>query len=162
MSKQHALLSASSAHRWLKCTAAPQMEQKFPDTTSTYAAEGTLAHSIAELKLRAYAVEPMSHATFTRRLNKFKKDELYQAEMDGYTETYLDYIKGILLSYDVKPYVVAEKRVDFSRYVPQGFGTADCLIMAHDELHVVDSSMGKACPLQQPITRRCDCMPWGL
>lgn len=147
MSKQHALLSASSAHRWLKCTAAPQMEQKFPDTTSTYAAEGTLAHSIAELKLRAYAVEPMSHATFTRRLNKLKKDELYQAEMDGYTETYLDYIKGILLSYKAKPYVVAEKKVDFSSYVPKGFGTADCLIMAHDDLHIVDFKYGKGVPV---------------
>lgn len=144
---QHALLSASAAHRWLQCTAAPKMEAKFPDTTSEYAKEGTLAHSIAELKLRAYAVEPMSHATFTRRLNKLKKDELYQQEMDTHTETYLHYVKGILLSYQSKPYAVVEKRVDFSQYVPQGFGTADCLIMAPGELHVVDFKYGKGVPV---------------
>ena len=56
MSRQHALLSASSAHRWLECTAAPKMEAKFPDTTSEFAREGTLAHDFAELKLRGYAV----------------------------------------------------------------------------------------------------------
>lgn len=147
MSRQHALLSASAAHRWLNCTAAPKMEAKFPDTTSEYAREGTLAHSIAELKLRAYAVEPMSHAAFTRRLNKLKKDELYQPEMDTHTETYLDYVKGILLSYQSKPYTVVEKRVDFSQYVPQGFGTADCLIMVPNELHIVDFKYGKGVPI---------------
>lgn len=144
---KHALLSASAAHRWLQCTAAPRMEAKFPDTTSEFAKEGSLAHKIAELKLRSYAIEPISHATYTRRMNKLKKDELYQSEMDGHTETYLDYIKGILLSYKVKPYVAAEKRVDFSQYVPDGFGTADCLIMAPKELHVIDLKYGKGVPV---------------
>lgn len=65
---QHALLSASSAHRWLKCTAAPKLEQGFPDTTSEYAKEGTLAHAIAELKLRKYTIEPMGPTTFTAGL----------------------------------------------------------------------------------------------
>ncbi|WP_074786531.1 MULTISPECIES: DUF2800 domain-containing protein [Megasphaera] len=147
MSRQHALLSASASARWLQCTAAPQMEAKFPDTTSEFAREGTLAHSIAELKLRAYAVEPMAKSTYTRHLNKFKKDELYQPEMDTHTETYLDYIKGILLSYKTKPYTVVEKRVDFSQYVPRGFGTADCLIMAPNELHIVDFKYGKGVPV---------------
>ena len=147
MSRQHALLSASASARWLQCTAAPQMEAKFPDTTSEFAREGTLAHSIAELKLRAYAVEPMAKSTFTRHMNQLKKDELYQPEMDTHTETYLDYIKGILLSYKTKPYTVVEKRVDFSQYVPRGFGTADCLIMAPNELHIVDFKYGKGVPV---------------
>lgn len=140
---QHALLSASSAHRWLHCTAAPRMEEKFPDTTSGYAKEGTLAHKIAELKLRAYAIEPMSRATFTRQFNKLKKEELYQPEMDGYTEAYLDYVKEIMLSYKTKPYVAAEKKVDFSAWVPEGFGTADCLVLTPHELHIVDFKYGK-------------------
>lgn len=144
---QHALLSASAAHRWLQCTGAPRMEAKFPDTTSEFAKEGSLAHKIAELKLRSYAIEPTSHATYTRRMNKLKKGELYQPEMDTHTETYLDYVKGILLSYKVKPYVAAEKRVDFSQYVPDGFGTADCLIMAPKELHVIDFKYGKGVPV---------------
>ena len=90
----HALLSPSAAHRWLYCTAAPLLEQTFPDTGSEYAAEGTLAHAVAELKLRKYT-EPMSQRTFTTRYNKLKKDPLWQSEMDGHTETYLDFIKQI-------------------------------------------------------------------
>lgn len=144
---QHALLSASAAHRWLHCTAAPRLEATFPDTGSTYAAEGTLAHAIAELKLRRYAIEPMSQATYTRRHNKLKKHELYQPEMEEYTDEYLDYIKRWMLLYKTKPYVVAEKRLDFSAYVPEGFGTADCLIMTPYELYVIDFKYGKGVPV---------------
>ena len=67
--------------------------------------------------------------------------------MDGYTEEYLDCIKQIMLAYDTKPYVVAEKKVDFSQFVPKGFGTADCLIMTPDALHVVDFKYGKGVPV---------------
>lgn len=144
---QHALLSASSAHRWLKCTAAPKLEQGFPDTTSEYAKEGTLAHAIAELKLRKYAIEPMGPATFTRRLNKLKKEPLYQPEMEGYTEAYLDFIKEKMLAEPVKPFVAAETRVDFGEYVPGGFGTADCLLLTKDVLHVIDFKYGKGVPV---------------
>lgn len=144
---QHALLSASAAHRWLHCTAAPRLEAEFPDTTSEYAREGTLAHAIAELKVRKYAVEPMSQSTFTKAYNKLKKDELYQSEMDGYTNDYLDYVKTVMLQYDVRPHVVLEKRVDFSAYVPEGFGTADCIIMAGDVLHIIDFKYGKGVPV---------------
>lgn len=145
---RHALLSASAAHRWLECTAAPRLELQFPDTTSDYAKEGTLAHAIAELKLRRYAIEPMSKATFTRRHTKLKKDnDLYQAEMESYTDEYVDRIKELMLHYKTKPYVVAEKRVDFSQFVPQGFGTADCLIMTGEDLHVIDFKYGKGVPV---------------
>ncbi len=143
MSRAHALLSASSAARWIRCTAAPHMEEKFPDTTSTYAKEGTLAHAICELKLRKYAIEPMSQRTYSRRFNVLKKDELYQAEMDGFTDEYLEVIKRIMLQYPSTPFVTAEKRVDFSQYVPEGFGTADCIILHGGDLHVCDFKYGK-------------------
>lgn len=141
--KAHALLSASSAARWLECPPSARLEENFPDTTSEYAKEGTLAHEVAELKLRKFAIEPMTQRTYSAKLNKLKKNELWQAEMDEHTDTYLDYIKGVMLSYKTKPYVMCEKRVDFSRYVPEGFGTADCLIMAGDTLHVIDLKYGK-------------------
>ncbi|WP_296813838.1 DUF2800 domain-containing protein [uncultured Megasphaera sp.] len=144
---KHAFLSASSAHRWLECTAAPKMEAKFPATKSTFAEEGTLAHSIAELKLRAYAVEPMSQSVVKEQMDMLRTNELYQPEMDGYTESYLDYVKEILLSYPTKPYIVVEKRVSFSDYVPRGFGTADCLIMTPNEVHVIDLKYGKGVPV---------------
>ncbi|WP_277301833.1 DUF2800 domain-containing protein [Veillonella caviae] len=138
----HALLSASSSHRWLNCTGAPRLEATFPDTTSVYAQEGTLAHELCELKLKKYTT-PMAKSSYTRTLNKLKKHELWQDEMEGTSDVYLDYVKEILLSYKVQPAVVIEKRVDFSAYVPEGFGTADCLILAGDTLHVIDYKHGK-------------------
>lgn len=145
--RAHALLSASSAARWLVCPPSARLEENFPDTTSAFAREGTLAHELAELKLRRYAIEPMTQRTYTARFNRLKKHDLWQNEMDEHTETYLDYIKGVMLSYPAKPYVVAEKRVDFSAYVPKGFGTADCLIFAGSTLHVIDFKYGKGVPV---------------
>ena len=147
MTRAHALLSASSAARWLHCTAAPRLEAQFPDTTSEFAKEGTLAHSIAELKLRKYAIEPMSQRAYSRRLNALKKDELYQSEMEGFTDSYIDYIKKIVLAYPTKPFVTAEKRVDFSTIVPGGFGTADCVILHGEDMHIIDFKYGKGVPI---------------
>ena len=142
MPTQHALLSASSAHRWLHCTGSPLLEKEFPDTTSVYAQEGTLAHELCELKLKKYTTV-MPKGTYTRAHNKIMKSELWQNEMEGTSETYLEYVKGIMLSCEIAPAVLIEKRVDFSRYVPEGFGTADCLILAGDTLHVIDYKHGK-------------------
>lgn len=144
----HARLSASGAARWLACPPSVKLEENFPDTGSVYAAEGTLAHSVAELKVSKYAVEPMSTRTFNTRLNKLKKHELWQPEMDGYTDEYLDYIKAEMLSYTTKPFVTVERRVDFSDVVPGGFGTADCLILAGNVLHVIDFKYGKGVPVE--------------
>lgn len=139
---QHALLSASSAHRWLHCTGSPKLEQEFPDSTSVYAQEGTLAHELCELKLKKYTTI-MPKGTYTRAHNKIMKSELWQNEMESTSETYLEYVKEIMLACEIAPAVLIEKRVDFSRYVPEGFGTADCLILAGDTLHVVDYKHGK-------------------
>lgn len=138
----HALLSASSAHRWLVCTAAPKLEAEFPDTTSTYAKEGTLAHEICELKLTKY-ITTMPRGTYTKKLNALKKRELYDPEMDETTDTYLDYVRRTALGYAVPPSIQIERRVNFSDYAPDGFGTADCLLLAGDTLHVIDYKHGK-------------------
>ena len=142
MPTQHALLSASSAHRWLHCTGSPLLEKEFPDTTSVYAQEGTLAHELCELKLKKYTTV-MPKGTYTRAHNKIMKSELWQNEMEGTSEAYLEYVKEIMLACEIAPAVLIEKRVDFSRYVPEGFGTADCLILAGDTLHVIDYKHGK-------------------
>lgn len=142
MPTQHALLSASGAHRWLHCTGSPLLEKDFPDSTSVYAQEGTLAHELCELKLMAYTGE-ITKRKLTSMKNKLMKSELWQPEMDSTSEAYLDYVKDITMSYTVKPVILTEKRVDFSQYVPEGFGTADCLILAGDTLHVVDYKHGK-------------------
>lgn len=142
MPTQHALLSASSAHRWLHCAGSPLLEKEFPDTTSVYAQEGTLAHELCELKLKKYTTV-MPKGTYTRAHNKIMKSELWQNEMEGTSEAYLEYVKEIMLACEIAPAVLIEKRVDFSRYVPEGFGTADCLMLAGDTLHVIDYKHGK-------------------
>ena len=145
--RKHALLSASSAHRWLVCTPSARLEEQLPEKRSEYADEGTLAHEIAELKLRKYYIEPMPKSTFTRRLNKLKKHELFQEEMLKHTDTYLEYLQSITLSFSSKPYVAVEKMIDYSTYAPEGFGTADCLIIAENTLYVTDFKYGKGVPV---------------
>lgn len=142
--RSHALLSASSAHRWLYCTKSARLEEEFPDTTSEAAKEGTLAHELAELKIRHYfQTVDFGRQKYSRRVNKLKKEELWQDEMEGYTDTYLDYIKSTALSQETEPYVAIEKRVDYSVFVPEGFGTADCILIGGGIIHVIDFKYGK-------------------
>ncbi|WP_077621530.1 DUF2800 domain-containing protein [Sediminibacillus massiliensis] len=150
--RAHALLSASASSRWLTCTPSARLEDQFEETTSFFAEEGTLAHEIAELKLRKHFTEPMAKATFTRRLNKLKKktynDELlFQKEMLKHTDTYLDYVKGIAIGLSTEPYVAIEKRIDYSSFAPEGFGTVDCLLIAGETLYVTDFKYGKGVPV---------------
>lgn len=143
--RQHALLSASSAHRWLKCTPSAVLEQQFPDTTSEAAREGTLAHELAELKLRHYFyTNDLPKSKLTRAVNKLKKQELWQDEMLEYTEEYLDYVKSAAMRFEGIPSAAVEKRVDFSAYVPEGFGTADCILIGSGVIHVIDFKYGKS------------------
>lgn len=145
--RNHALLSASGAHRWIPCTPSARLEEQFPDSSSDYAAEGTLAHEIAELKLRKYYIEPISQRAFNNQLNKLKKHELYQEEMMKHTDTYLDYLKAITTSFPSRPYVAVEKKIDYSAYAPEGFGTCDFIILGGDTIYVVDFKYGKGVPV---------------
>lgn len=146
MPEEHAFLSASGAHRWMNCPPSAMQEKQFPDKCSDFAAEGTLAHSLAELKLRKH-YEAMKPSEYKQHLAALQADNLYQTEMDGYTDTYVDYIKGLCMSFDSQPYVVIEKRLDFSHIVPGGFGTGDCVILFGDTLHIVDLKYGKGVPV---------------
>lgn len=139
----HAILSASGASRWMACTPSARLEEQFPDSTSEYAKEGTLAHELCELKVRKNLIEPMHTRTYNSKLKKIKEHELWQDEMEKHTDTYLEYIQGLVHSYNCTPAVMVEKKVDFSSYVPDGFGTADCIIIADGTLHVIDFKYGK-------------------
>ena len=141
--RKHAVLSASSAHRWLACPPSARLEETFPDTKSPYAAEGTLAHAICELKLKQKFIKQQAAATYKKKLKKLQADELYQSEMEMYTEEYIDYISEIVYGFDSTPYVAAEVRVDFSHVVPEGFGTCDCIIIHGSKMHIVDFKYGK-------------------
>ena len=141
--RSHAILSASSSNKWLVCTPSARLEEQFPNKTSEYMAEGTLAHEIAEFKVKSYFLEATPRSTYTRRLNKLKKKDLFDQEMLGHTDTYLEFIKGEALQTNTKPFIAVEQRVDFSKYVPEGFGTADCILISGNTLQVIDFKYGK-------------------
>ena len=144
--EKHALLSASSASRWLVCTAAPRFEEGLPESTSTYAEEGRVAHAIAELKaIKKFTV--MTSRTYTTRLNKLKKEALYDPEMDKTTDLYLEHLTEQSMLYDSSPTVAAEVKVDFGEYVPEGFGTCDCVMIGGDTLSITDYKHGKGVPV---------------
>ena len=144
--EKHALLSASSASRWLKCTAAPRFEEHLPERTSEYAEEGRLAHAICELKtLKKFTV--MTSRTYTTRLNKLKKDPLYSEEMDKTSDLYIEHLTEQAMLYDSMPTVAAEVQVDFGEYVPEGFGTCDNVMIGGDTLSITDYKHGKGVPV---------------
>ena len=133
--KAHAILSASSAHRWMGCTPSARLELEFEDRETEAAAEGTAAHALAEHKLRK-ALKLRSR----KPVSKYDCDE-----MDAYTDDYVQFVMETLA--DAKthcsdPQVLIEQKLDFSCYVPDGFGTGDCLIVADRALHVIDFKYG--------------------
>lgn len=146
--RAHALLSASGAHRWMNCTPSAVLESQFPDTTSEAAKEGTLAHEMAEAKLQhLFNTQDYRKAKLTRTLNKIKKDELYQSEMDGYTDDYVAYIRKAAMEFEKTPYIAIEMRLDLTAYIPDGFGTADCVMIGEKTLHIIDLKYGKGVPV---------------
>lgn len=146
--RAHALLSASSAHRWLYCTPSARLEEQFPDTVSVAAKEGTLAHELAEARLKNYFFSvDFGKRKLTGFIKKLKGEELWQEEMLGHTETYLDYVKRIALGFQSAPYVAIEKQVDYGTYAKGGFGTADCVLVSGSTLYVIDFKYGKGVPV---------------
>ena len=143
--KQHALLSASGAHRWMTCTPSARLEENFPSRQTQYTLEGTLAHALAELKLRK-TYEAMSTKKYNGELKKIKELELYKPEMDTHTDTYAEFIKSIMYT-SKAPYINIEYKTDFSKYVPEGFGTTDCVIIEGETLHVIDFKYGQGVPV---------------
>lgn len=142
----HALLSASSAHRWLVCTAAPRFEAMFPAETSEYAQEGTLAHSICELHVQREFMK-LHGRTFKTQLSKLQENPLYKPEMLTTAGEYVQYLKEKRLSFDSEPHMNVEVRVDLSDWIPDGFGTCDCVLIGGDTLHITDYKHGKGVPV---------------
>lgn len=143
--KKHAKLSPSAAHRWLTCTAAPTLEARYEDQTSGYAEEGTFAHRLAELCTRN-ALGMITRRQYLARLKKLAGDEYYSPEMLEYCEEYAFYIKEKFLAIaETCPdaFVELEVKLDLTSIIPEGFGTADCIIIAEPEIWVIDFKYGK-------------------
>ena len=133
--KGHAVLSASSSHRWLNCNPSARLEQEFEDRETEAAAEGTAAHALAEHKLRK-ALKMRS----SRPQSQFDSDEM-EEHTDSYVELVLEQLERAK-QYCTDPMILIEQKLDFSCYVPDGFGTGDCLIVADKTLHIIDFKYG--------------------
>ena len=134
MSK-HAFLSPSGSHRWLNCTPSAMLESEFPDGSSSAAEEGTAAHAFCEHKLKKAL----------RRRSKRPVSDYDSDEMQEYTDSYVDYVLEqleVAKQTCKDPMVLIEQKVDFSEYVPDGYGTADCIIVSDDTLQIIDFKYG--------------------
>jgi len=141
----HALLSASGSDRWLKCTRSVRAEEGIADKTSPYAEEGSLAHEIGELMINKY-IGAITTQKYNGQIRKLKKHELYNEEMLEYCQSYADFcIMRLNDAAKTCPdsMVAVEQRLDFSRWVPEGFGTGDCTIVADGTLEIIDLKYGK-------------------
>ena len=135
MPETHALLSPSSSERWISCPPSVRMSEGIEEKPSEYAAEGTAAHSLCEYKLR----ELLGYEQLDVRENL----DYYNKEMEDCTEEYRNYINELLTKHDGrKPLMFVEQRVDFSRFVKEGFGTSDCIIIDNDTIYIIDFKYG--------------------
>ena len=134
----HALLSASSSHRWLHCPPSARLCEGYDDKGSNFAAEGTDAHALCEYKLRTAlgmeAKDPTEDLSW------------YDAEMEESANGYAAFVMELVEEAKKTcpdPVVLIEQRLDYSRYVAEGFGTGDCVIIADGTLHIVDFKYGR-------------------
>lgn len=146
--KEHALLSASSSHKWLNCTPSAILELEVENKETESAKEGTVAHKLCEHKLKT-ALNISSKKSESHIISKKSKSEhdspYYSEEMETHA---LEYVQFILEQLNIckqsckDPLVLIEERLEFSDYVEEGFGTADCIIIADEKLHIVDFKYG--------------------
>ena len=137
MPDKHAVLSASSSHRWLACPPSALLCAKEKDKPSEFALQGTDAHTLCEHKLKLalgqQSKDPTENLTF------------FDEEMADCTDMYAQYVMEQLSAAKEKcsdPIVLVEQRLDFSKWVPEGFGTGDCVIVADETLTVIDFKYG--------------------
>lgn len=151
MPEIHAKLSASGSSRWLNCTPSIALEAKFPEQKNggVFAQEGTLAHSFAELLLQKFN-EEVTKAGYARKLNRLKKNSLYDASMIDHVEVYttivIEKFQEVHAA-DKNAVLSIEQRLDYSEYARGGFGTGDAVIVGNGVVEIVDLKYGKGVPV---------------
>ena len=135
---KHAYLSASASHRWLACPPSAKLCAGINDSGSPYAQQGTDAHALCEYKVEKLLgrspEDPTENLTW------------FDTEMDDCTDQYAAYVAEQLeeaKTHCSDPLILIEEKLDFSKWVPEGFGTGDCVIVADDTLHIVDYKHGR-------------------
>ena len=145
--RDHALLSASSARRWLQCPPSARLTEGMEDTPSPYAAEGTWAHAVCERSLRDALTRYWPQGEKATLASGRDGDGPLPEEMVRAANAYVDFIHELWAGFAHEPTVCIEQRVDLSAWVPEGFGTCDCLLIGDGVLHVVDFKYGQGVPV---------------
>lgn len=135
---KHAILSPSASHIWLRCTRAPRMCEDLPDQQTDYARQGTQAHSLCQYKLEKalgyYVRDPRAEL------------DLLDEEMESCSDDYVQFVMQLLSEMRQTcsdPVILIEQRLDFSEWVPEGFGYGDCILVADGAVHVIDFKYGE-------------------
>jgi len=137
--RQHALLSASAAHRWIACPPSARIGEHKEDKSTRYADEGTEAHILGEFKVKqALGLADASQSPVPSM-------KYFNSEMDDYTTDYAVFVLELMeKAYQISkdPILIQEQRLDYSKYAPEGFGTCDVVIVADKTLYVADFKYG--------------------
>ena len=158
----HAILSPSSASRWLSCTPSARLEQSFPDNSGEAAAEGTLAHSLGELLLRRF-LSLIDYPNYLHCLKLIENDPLYNEDLRSHAEGYAAFV--IEQFEEAKKHtpdalLFIEKSLNLTDFIPEGFGTGDAVIIADGVLDIIDLKYGKGVPVS--CERNKQMMLYGL
>jgi len=141
----HAVLSASGASKWLNCPPSARLEEYFPESSSIYAEEGTLAHALGELRLKE-ALKNITKKEINAEFKAIQASEFYNDEMVEKIAEYVDYGMEQVSEARARTkdtLIFLEQRLDFSTWVPDGFGTGDLVIVSDDILQIIDLKYGK-------------------
>lgn len=149
--RSHALLSASGASRWINCTPSARLEDTFGERkSSVYAEEGTLAHELSELYLNKDVLQTITDGQFEGRLERIMAEDLFNEEMLSVVPIYTDYCSSQLAAAKTENeygIMEIEQKLDLTEYVPESFGTADCVIISDGCIEVIDLKYGKGVPV---------------
>ncbi len=144
-SRAHAFLNASSSHRWMMCPPSVKLSEQFADKPSPYAEEGSFLHELCELKLHRYLGD-MTPDAIAAQYTEYTYNDFYNAEAETVTDEYVNFcietIEAVCSSCP-DPLILVEHRLDYSEYVPEGFGTGDMVIVADGVLEVIDFKGGR-------------------
>lgn len=143
MPSDHARLAPSAAERWIHCPGSVRISEDLPEPqSSSYADEGTLAHSVAELKLRLMTGE-ISRQKYGAQLRRLQQSEYWCGELSECTDSYRDIVQEHLFEYGPNAELLVEQRYSLEPWVPGGFGTSDAVILGDDTIEVIDLKYGK-------------------
>ncbi|EPY06654.1 phage-like protein [Paenibacillus alvei TS-15] len=151
--RAHALLSASGADRWINCPPSARLCESIPDRRSEYADEGTAAHELSELKLKRsiFPCNSKARAELEAAMQLFTgTNEYYNAEMENAVQRYVEVVEERFMEAKARSFdavVMLEERLDFTEWVPEGYGTGDVVLIADGVLEIIDLKYGKGVPV---------------